>query len=172
MAKQKSRNIVLLKNISDLHNEVDYAKFEYRNYFSHLCDLIPNRSKERLEIEIVDQDNISKKGLVYVLVIKGKIFKIGQSISSLKDRVQSYNCGKTEYRIAGTNSTTNYFVLQSLLNINKRINVYAFFPEQPKYVVFGKEYQDSLSSSKRAEKEILKDFIKTHHRKPIGCSQS
>jgi hypothetical protein len=132
---------------------------------------MPNKAEEKLEVETVDAANINKSGMVYVFVIEGKIFKIGQSISSIKQRVQSYNCGKIEYRISGTNSTTNYFVLQSLLNIGKVVNVYAFFPEQPTYTIFGKTYQNSLSVSKQAEKEILKTFMETHKKKPIGCTQ-
>ncbi|MDR2527156.1 MAG: hypothetical protein LBC92_04755 [Rickettsiales bacterium] len=171
MVKVKNRNIIILKDIDDLKYEVNYDDFEYKQYFSHLCNLIPNSRQEKLDIEIVNEKNIDKKGFVYAFVIEGKIFKIGQSITSIKERISSYNCGKTEYRISGTNSTTNYFVLQSLLKINKIIEVYAFFPENPKYTVFGKEYQDGLSTSKRAEREILKDFIKNHNKKPIGCSQ-
>ena len=171
MAKKKNRNIVLLKSVHDLRDEISYEDFEYKEYFSHLCDLIPNIEKEKIEIQIVDGVNIKKAGLVYVFVINSKIFKIGHSITPITKRVQSYNCGKIEYRIAGTNSTTNYFVLQSLLKINEIVNVYAFFPEHPKYVLFGKEYQDSFPSSKRAENEILKDLIKNHKKKPIGCTQ-
>ncbi|GAA8125690.1 hypothetical protein HpKG106_10510 [Helicobacter pylori] len=80
-------------------------------------------------------------------------------------------CGKVEYRKNGTCSTTNYFVLQSLLKINKIVQVYAFFPEQPTYTLFGKTYQDSFSTSKRAENVILENFIKNHNKKPIGCTQ-
>jgi hypothetical protein len=69
---------------------------------------------------------------------------------------------KDKIEIAGTNSTTNYFVLQSFLKINQIVNVYAFFPVQPRYSLFGKEYQDSFPTSKRAENEILKDFVKKH----------
>jgi hypothetical protein len=172
MQKKKNRNIVLLKSIDDLKNEVIYNDFEYKKYFFHLCDLIPNKKNEKLEIKIIDNKNYNKEGLVYILVIDDFIFKIGHTITSISKRIQSYNCGKTEYRIAGTNSTTNYFVLQSLLNINKIINVYAFFPEQPKYELFGKKFQDSFPVSKRAENEILNDFEKRYNRKPIGCTQS
>lgn len=167
----KNRNIVVLKSIEDLKNEVDYDDFEYKKYFSFLCNLTPNNESEKLDITNFDEDVIKKEGFVYVFVIEGKIFKIGQTITSIRDRISSYNCGKIEYRINGTNSTTNYFVLQSLLKINKTVDVYAFFPEQPKYTIFGKSYQDSLSTSKRAEKEIIKDFIAKHKKKPIGCSQ-
>lgn len=52
------------------------------------------------------------------------------------------------------------------------VSVYAFFPEQPKYCLFGKEYQDSFPTSKRAENEILSQFIEQHKKKPIGCTQT
>ena len=162
---KKNRNIVLIKDIDSLKDEMKFDDFKYKKYFSHLCDLNPN--KEKLEIIDVGNKQIKKNGLVYILVIEDKIFKIGHTITSIFKRIQSYNCGKIEYRINGTNSTTNYFVLQSFLALNIIVKVYGHFPEQPKYNVFGKEYQDSFQSSKRAEKVILESMDK----KPIGCTQ-
>jgi len=171
MAKKKNRNIQLIKSIEELKDEINYKDFEYKSYFAHICNLKPNKERERLEIEIIDADKCKVGGMVYVFVIKGKIFKIGQSITPIVKRVQSYNCGKTEYRISGTNSTTNYFVLQSLLNINLPVEVYAFFPVQPEYEIFGTKYRDSWQVSKRAENVIIKGFINKHNKKPIGCTQ-
>lgn len=170
--KKKNRNIVLLKSIDDLQNEISYQDFDYKDYFFHICDLIPDQTNERLKIETINKDNINKEGLVYVFVINDKIFKIGHTINSIKKRVSSYNCGKTEHRISGTNSTTNYFVLQSFLKINQKINVYAFFPENPKYILFNIDYQDGRPPSKTAENKILQDFIIKHKKKPIGCTQT
>lgn len=167
----KNKNIKILKSIEDLKNEISFSKFEYREYFSHLCNLKPDKKNEKLDVEIIDNINIQKEGLVYVFVIQDKIFKIGHTINNIIDRVQSYNCGKTEYRIAGTCSTANYFVLQSLLNINKTVKVYAYFPELPKYEVFGKKFQDSFPVPKRAEKEILKYLMEKYNKLPIGCTQ-
>ncbi|MFA5382684.1 MAG: GIY-YIG nuclease family protein [Candidatus Micrarchaeia archaeon] len=171
MTKKKNRNIVLLKKIEELKNEIDYNNFEYKKYFQPICYLIPNKNKERLDLQIINEKMIKKEGLVYIFVIKNKIFKIGHTINSITKRIQSYNCGKTEYRISGTNSTTNYFVLQSLLNINKKVSIYAFFPDQPKYKLFEKIYTDSYPPAKRAENIILNNFIKKHNKKPIGCTQ-
>jgi hypothetical protein len=172
--KKKNRNIVLLKGIDDLQNEVNYSDFEFKEHFFHLCDIIPNKEKEKLELDIstVCAEKIKIAGLVYVFVINGKIFKIGHSITPISKRVQSYNCGKTEYRISGTNSTTNYFVLQSLLNINQTVNVYAYFPEHQAYTVFGKTYTDSFPPAKRAENDVITSFLKKHNKKPIGCTQT
>lgn len=172
MVKKKNRNIVLLKKIEELSKEIIFDDFEYKEYFEHICDLIPDKENEKLNIELINIEKTEQKeGLVYVFVIDKKIFKIGHTITSFKKRIQSYNCGKTEYRISGTNSTTNYFVLQSLLNIGKRVNIYAFFPKQPTYELFGNEYQDSFPPSKRAENIILNEFLVKHKKKPIGCTQ-
>ncbi|GAA7135317.1 hypothetical protein HpCHN52_10900 [Helicobacter pylori] len=159
MAKRKSD--IILKSVNDLKDEVDYKDFEYKEYFNLLCELVPNNSLEKLEINAIDEKNMTTEGLVYVFAIQGKIFKIGHSITPITKRVQSYNCGKVKYRKNGTCSTTNYFVLQSLLN-----------PEQPTYTLFGKTYQDSFPTSKRAENVILENFIKNHNKKPIGCTQT
>lgn len=167
----KSRNIRIIRNVSELENEINYEEFEYKKYFVHICDLIPNDEKERLEILPVDKSLIEQEGVVYVFVIKGKIFKIGQSMDSMKDRIQSYNCGKVEYRTRGTCSTTNYFILQSLLKINEQVEVYAFFPDKPTYTLFGVRYCDSWPVSKRAENIIITKFVGKHNKKPIGCTQ-
>ncbi|MDI9325405.1 MAG: GIY-YIG nuclease family protein [Alphaproteobacteria bacterium] len=169
--RKKNKNITPLKNLSELKNEILFTNFELKKEFHLLCKLRPNSKLEKLELMPINTDKIDQKGLVYVFVIKGKIFKIGHTINSIKDRIQSYNCGKTEYRINGTNSTTNYFVLQSFLNLNEIVEVYAFFPKQPKYILFNKTYQDSYPPSKKAENIILKNFIKKHDKKPIGCTQ-
>ena len=171
MIKNKNKNIIPLKTINQLENECNYDNFKYKKYFSLICELLPNIEKEKLEIKIIDEIKCKEKGLVYVFVIEGKIFKIGQSVSNIKARIQSYNCGKTEYRINGTNSTTNYFVLQSFLKLNKIILVYAFFPPKPQYRLFGQNFEDSYPPCKKAENIIIKDFIKNYGKKPIGCTQ-
>lgn len=170
MAK-KNKNIVPLTE-QDLQGEINYTDFQNKDYFFHLCNLTPNKEKERLEIKPINKEFFDKKGCVYVFVIEGKVLKIGQTIQNIKSRVGSYNTGKIEYRINGTNSTTNYFILQSILKINKVVNVYAFFPEEPKFTLFGKEYQDTYPPVKVAENKIITDFIAKHKRKPIGCTQT
>lgn len=168
---KKNKNIVPLKNIKDLTQEVKFEDYEEKSYFRLLCFLIPNIEEEKLEIEVSDNEMINKEGMVYIFVIDDYIFKIGHTITSIKKRIQSYNYGKTEYRINGTNSTTNYFVLQSLLKINRKVFVYAYFPTHPTYEVFGKKFSDSHPPSKRAENILIESFIKKYNKKPIGCTQ-
>ena len=169
--KKKNKNIVILQDVSEINDEILFEDFPFKINFQLLCKLKPNFKTEKLEIDVVDFQNIKKEGLVYIFVIEKRIFKIGHTINSIEKRIQSYNCGKTEYRISGTNSTTNYFVLQSLLKMNSIVEVYGFFPEQPKYKLFEKEFQDSFPVSKRAENIILEDYIEKFGKKPIGCTQ-
>jgi hypothetical protein len=171
MAKKKNKNIIPIRTLEQLKDEVSYSDFAYKKDFTLICKLLPNVKEEKIEIEVIDNVKINLEGLVYVFVIEDKIFKIGHTITTIKKRIQSYNCGKTEYRINGTNSTTNYFVLQSILLLNLKVDIFAFYPDQPQYTLFGKSYQDSHPASKRAENIILTDFVKLHQRKPIGCTQ-
>ena len=170
MAK-KTISVGTINSVEELREELDYEKFEFKEYFKHICNLIPNQAKEKLDIMVIDEKGCDRSGVVYVFVINGKIFKIGESINNIKSRIQSYNCGKLEYRLKGTCSTTNFFVLQSLLKINKTVYVYAFFPEEPEYEIFGQKFKNSRPPSKTAEALIIQNFIDKHKRKPIGCTQ-
>ncbi|RLA75511.1 MAG: GIY-YIG nuclease family protein [Epsilonproteobacteria bacterium] len=172
MAKKENRNMVLIESVRELDNEVLFDKFKLKKHFEFLCELKPNFKDEKLDIINEDKDIIKNSGLVYIFVINGRIFKIGHTITSMIKRIQSYNCGKIKYRESGTCSTTNYFILQSILEIGEIVDVYAFFPEQPKYKIFGKIYQNGRSPSKTAENIIINEFIKNHEKKSIGCTQT
>ena len=172
MAKQKNKNDMVISNIVELSNECKYDDFKYKDDFTLICKLKPNKSKEKLDIEILDKNKCKEKGFVYIFVVDEKIFKIGQSTTNIIKRIQSYNCGKIQYRKNGTCATTNYFVLQSLLNLNLEVFVYAFFTPKPRYEIFGQVFEDSYPPSKKAENIIITDFIKKHGKKPIGCTQS
>ena len=58
MVKKKNRNIVLLKSIEDLKNEISYKEFlnekNFKNNFKILCQLIPNRQDEKLGFFFVE----------------------------------------------------------------------------------------------------------------------
>ncbi len=154
------RNII--KNMNELKNEIKYTKFTYKDDFKHICYLVPNDKEECLDFISKDDKLINERGLVYIFVLDGKIFKIGHSIRSIRDRVRNYNGAKAS-------GSTNYFVLQSLLKLGKTTKVYAYFPKKLKYKIFNKEGTDSFPSVKVLEKNILKDFRKKYSKLPIGC---
>ena len=172
MAKLKSnKNDNPLKSATDLSGEVPYKKFQFKRDFSLLCTLHPNKRKEKLEVHSKTEANLPARGLVYVLCIDGKILKIGCTTMAFKKRVQSYNCGRRHFRANGTCSTTNYFILQSLLNIGKTVDVYAYFPVMKKYTIFGTKGEERFPSPKAVEKEVLARFVKRHGKVPIGCTR-
>ena len=160
-----------LASLSDLTNEIDYVDFEYKKYFIHLCNIKADFNSESISTEPISFDKIDTHGLVYIFVIGGKIFKIGHAIRGIKKRVGSYNAGRKKNRERGTCSTTNYFVLQSFLNIQEDVQVYAYFPNVCSYEIFGEPGKESFPSPKAVEKKIIKDFTQQHGKKPIGCIQ-
>jgi len=165
-----NKNDVPLKKISEA-NLIYFKNFEHRSYFKKIFSLKPNRDNEKLEIvNVLNDSYINKKGLVYCFVVEEIIFKIGSSTTNMKGRIQSYNCGKQSYRNSGTCSTTNYFVLQTFLNINKVIDVYAYFPEVIEFDVFGKKEKSSLPA-KYYEKAILTN-MKNEGVFPSLCTQT
>ncbi len=172
MASKYNKNDRPLKKLEDLFNELNYSQFPYKKHFIHLCNITPDAENEKLEIKSLGNDKkINDKGVVYVFVIGKKIFKIGSSTVSIKERIGSYNSGKILYRGAGTNSTTNYFVLQSFIKIGKVVKVYAYFPNKKHYTIFGEKGVEAFPPAKKIEKKILTDLKKKYDRLPIGCSQ-
>ena len=172
MATKYNKNDNPLRSVADLANEVDWSKFKYKRDFRHLCDIQPDKANEKITIIASPKNGaVDSTGVVYVFVIKGKIFKIGSSTDSLQGRVGSYNTGKAKYRMHGTNSTTNYFALQTFLNIGEIINVYAYFPVKRSYTIFGEKGSEAFPSAKQVEKKVLRDFKAQHRRLPIGCTQ-
>lgn len=168
--KNRNEELITQKDIEKI--EFRLENFDYRERFRFLCTLHPNQVQERLEIiEAVDEKdfNIKKPALIYIFVLDGKILKIGASMTSFKGRVGSYNCGRVDNRIRGTCSTTNYFVLQSLLKLNKNIDVYAYFIPTTTHDVFG-QMQVIPHNPKYWEKVILTK-LKKENKLPIFCTQ-
>ncbi len=77
MTKRKSD--IILKSVDDLKDEIDYKDFEYKEYFNLLCELVPNNSLEKLEINAIDEKNMKNEGLVYVFVIQVDILPIAKA---------------------------------------------------------------------------------------------
>lgn len=168
----KNRTDVLIKDTAELQDEVNYSIYDYKDYFSYMCSVIPNVEQEKLEIDNMQPEFADKEGLIYIFVVDDKIFKIGQTTNTFADRIQSYNCGRKKARANGTCSVTNYFVLQSFLEIGKPVDVYAYVPPLAIYELFGKIIHSSEAPSKYAERLIVEDFEKKYYKKPIGCTQS
>ena len=152
-----------LKNISALDKQFLWREYNLSNVFEFVCEVKPNRNKEKLEYEHQVTENM-ERSCVYAMVISKKIFKIGSALRGIKDRISSYNSGKTIYRLRGTNSVTNYWVLQSLINMGTNIEFYAYYPPTKQGEIFGKKFDEPFPSAKTIEGIIL-DLFETQYGK-------
>lgn len=161
--------------INDIDKKININSFTQMDYFDKIAIIESNIEKESLIIkEIIDERYITQKNLVYLFVIDGFIQKVGSTTQTMKDRISSYNCGKKLYRKNGTCSTTNFFVLQSFLNIGKQIDIYAFFPGKKKeYVdIFGDIILKDFSMPSKDCEKILLNQLKERKVMPILCTQT
>lgn len=175
MSRKKNRNDILLEDISQLDNEVVWDEYEYNNRFSYLCKVIPEKEHERLVTADEVTENM-QRACVYMLIVNGRIFKIGKAegtmnVGGFSGRVSSYNCGKQKARDKGTCSTTNYWVLQSLINLNVEVTVYAYFPEDATTEIFGETITQPFPTPKAVEGVVIKHFQGKYYKKPIGNTQ-
>lgn len=160
--------------LKEIDTTIPMNDFPYISHFKKIGTIKANEPTESIVIKSKESSFESDKELVYLFVIDGYIQKVGSTTTTMKKRIQSYNCGKQAYRDSGTCSTTNYFVLQSFLRINKDIEVYAFFPEKKKMQVdvFGDIVEKELYvPSKEYEKKILVE-LKENGVMPILCTQT
>lgn len=170
-----------LTNINDLKNELDWKDFKiktpddsfltYQN-FELVAIGYPNQEKERWDMDIKDDRYYTQEDLIYALVVAGKLLKIGKSITTMKKRIQSYHCGKQAYREKpnATNSATNWFILQSVLFINKPVEVYVLYIPQTEGKFMGWKYHNRIS--KEIEGKIITAFVSQYNFKPIGNKQN
>lgn len=179
MTKRNTISTTYLQNINDLDNEFDWNEFSIQtpthtidsNSFELIAIGTPNKEKESWNMEIKSDKYNTIEDLIYILVIKNKIFKIGKSITTMSKRIASYHCGKNAYREKenATNSATNWFVLQSVLAINEPVYIYALYIPQTQNSFMGWTYNNRVS--KEIETKLLSEFNKKYLRSPIGNKQ-
>lgn len=102
------------------------------------------------------------EGLVYCFVVDGILFKVGQTSTTMRKRIKSYNCGQSAYRKNGTCSVTNYFILSSLVSMyDSGSDIMLYIWKAYDSVIktaFGGQYVSSATSAKLSEGELICDF--------------
>lgn len=159
-----------LKRTDDLSEQVNWRDYEHRKKFAYVCTVTPDEENEKLTITKQMAEDM-KRSCVYVMVIDGKVFKIGTALRGMKNRIGSYNSGRIRYRTRGTNSGANYWILQSLLKMNAKAEFYAYYPPLESCTVFGEKLEEPFPSAKTVEGVVIRQFEARHQMKPIGCTQ-
>lgn len=144
------------------------------------------KNNERINERIVsydfigkEEENIFKKalGVSYLITAlieeKEYIIKIGQSRTTFKKRLGSYNCGVVfNWRTA---STTNIKMLQSMLTTGLEFNLYIYDCSDEPYSInwHGIKSIDLASPKSLAVEDIMiKKFIEIFNKKPLANIQA
>lgn len=159
-----------LKRLESLSEQLLWKNYEHKNKFEYICEVQPDVENEKFIVTDSKKENM-KRSCVYIMVVEGRIFKIGTALRGMTGRIGSYNSGKTKHRIKGTNSGANYWVLHSMLNFKKKITFYAYYPAVAECKIFGETIDEPFPSSKTIEGVVLRQFEKKYGKKPIGCTQ-
>lgn len=168
MANKKSCDVILTSVPTDAPN---FNEYKLKPYFEKIATLIPNNETESLKVKESTTKYDSIEGIVYCFVVDGKILKLGKTDTTMKKRVQSYNCGKRAYRERGTCSVTNYAVLQSFLAIGSPIEIWGYAVPPAHFTLFGEEIVTSTSPSKYTEKTFQKITQQQFGEKLLLCIQ-
>ncbi|MBR6010249.1 MAG: hypothetical protein IKP35_02420 [Alphaproteobacteria bacterium] len=164
----------------DLKNELNWDEFEIltpsgkkltKDDFILVAVGNPNVEEEKWDMDIKDERYNNQEDLIYALVVDGKLLKLGKSITTMKERIRSYHCGKNAYRKKenATNSATNWFILQSVLTIGLPVYIYCLYIPKTIGSFMGWEYHNRVS--KEIEGRIITTFNDTYGTKPIGNKQ-
>ncbi|QBF34575.1 hypothetical protein EG856_01385 [Mycoplasmopsis phocirhinis] len=169
-------------------------KFAGKNDFIYICDLIAYKmnvktnydcskihNKHERIIPVSFTNENAKKifeqnlGIAYLLtaIVENNeyIIKIGQSKTTFKDRLNSYNCGNVNnWRTA---STTNIKILQSMLSTQRIFKLYICPCEGPKIYTFHGIKSSPLATpmSLAIEEIMLNQFVKQFKQKPLANIQ-
>ena len=155
----------------DITEWKEWESFPLKNMFSLFGELTPVLTQEKLNWIPITAEIDNLEGIVYAFVLKDSR-KLYKTDGTLKERVSSYNCGKTDYRKNGTCSVTNYKTLQSFLNIGETIEVYGYITPKALLNFNGETISISCSPSKYIEGFFLDAATNWNGKKLPGCIQN
>ena len=113
---------------------------------------------------------------LYCIAFDEHIVKIGQTITSLKERYVSYACGDRKARLEGTCSVTNFIVCEAVyaaLLLGHRAEIFGIRVPKKKELEtrFGVTKEISLSVVRDIEEMLTDAFIETTGHIPVLCVQ-
>lgn len=121
---------------------------------------------------VVDDEFKNHRQWTYILVINGRVIKIGDTTVTLLDRWGSYSAGTKVARKDGTCSTTNYFiseVVRTALGMGYSVQLYGY-PIPNQYIeqnVFGKKVSVLVDSVKYYETYAIDKFVDLYGKTPV-----
>jgi len=177
-----------IKPIS-IHKTIPFDEYNRKEHFNLIADIVSDsevftsgkkqgNKKRNTLIQFIptisNEAFIKKSEWLYLLVINGRIVKIGGTRTGLKGRVSSYLCGHhiEERGKSGDCSKTNGFIYNTFefyLNLGCKIQMYGY--ELPKteiaIEIFGKQTKITAQTYHAYESTFLEDYKKNYNDYPI-----
>ena len=170
-----------LTSVKGIKGAVLWKNYTHKNQFTFLCTLTPDttltpgttKRRERVLTSNAATGDMNR-ACVYILVVNGMIFKIGCALSGMKKRIASYNSGKNAYRFKpqATNSVSNWWALQSFINMGVTVEVYAHYSPMVPINYWGETLTEPFPPPKAIEAVVIRLFEQHYGKKPIGNVQS
>ena len=166
-----------------------FEEYNRKEYFTPIADIVldselfttekkKGQKKRNTLIQFIPKisnEEFNKKSeWLYLLIINGRIVKIGGTRTGLKGRVASYLCGHhiEERGKSGDCSKTNGFIYNTFefyLQLGCKIEMYGY--ELPKtqitIEIFGKETKITAQTYHAYESTFLEDYKKIYNEYPI-----
>jgi hypothetical protein len=126
---------------------------------------------------VKNKDWSSHNGWAYILVIEGRVSKIGMTEVTLSSRFSSYQAGTKKARSKGTCSVTNFYcseVIRKALSKGAEVEIYAMKTPESKTElnVLGEIIEVRNKIAYMYEAKLLEKFEATYGFKPILCNNS
>jgi hypothetical protein len=145
----------------------------------HMADIVKDPSKTPgYSYNISSKEDWKRhNGWAYLLVIDGRIAKIGMTEVTLSSRFSSYQAGTVAARKKGTCSVTNYYcseVIRKALSMGLKIQIYAYkVPHSKQEVkVFNEEKTIFNKIAYVYEEALLREHTKVAGQAPPLCKNT
>lgn len=172
-----------------INKTVSFEDYNRKEYFIPIADIIldnevfPSGKKQgakkrntliQFVPKISDEDFNKKSEWLYLLVINGRIVKIGGTRTGLKGRVASYLCGHhiEERGKSGDCSKTNGFIYNTFefyLSLGCKIEMYGYELPKTEFTIeiFGKPTKITAQTYHAYESTFLEDYKKMYNEYPL-----
>lgn len=166
-----------------------FDEFDERGYFSKVADIVldvemkadgKRKRNTLIKLDNCDQEQVkAKTEWIYLLVINGRISKIGGTRDGIKGRFGSYLCGHhiPEHGKSGKASETNKYIYNTLcfyLELGCRVELYGYQLPAEEIVrnVFSKEVRIRVQTYHSYESILIENYKKKYGYIPYLCDNS
>jgi hypothetical protein len=170
---------------------IPLEQYNRKNYFIQIADIIlddetytsgakigqKKRSTVIQFVPTIPAEDVNKKNeWLYLLVMNGRIVKIGGTRTGLKGRIASYLCGHhvEERGKSGDCSKTNGYIYNTFefyLRLGCKIQMYGYELPKTEFTIkiFDKDVRIAAQTYHAYESTFIEDYKKNYNEYPVLC---